>query len=355
VEAVDIDRASIVGPLDDQVLAKFAQAATRAGGALREFRYDPSYLAFLKASNGGVPLKQVFNTVTVNDRVVERFLHMCDLPAGHALGAASVPVSFYLVKDRLHRRLVPFANLFGGDMLCFDYSDMRGGRPSIKVWLHDDCFEDVFFVDEVAENFDKFLKQLRPLPPVAEKLEIEPGAWRFSGTMPLARIRSSLDIDPKSIIGPLDEDLISNFESMLRESLAIRCPDMEIDPAYVSFLRACNGGKPRKARLPVATVGVVAVKEFSHMLVFHWQDERSSSSTWSLWLMNRNGIARGLLPFATCDRDRVLCFDYSHRTNKRPAIVLSARTDNTDPNLDDRGANYPVAENFDALLDMKWS
>ncbi len=210
--------------------------------ALRGFQYDPSYLAFLKASNGGVPLKQVFNTVTVNDRVVERFLHMYDLLRARA-GAASVPVSFYLVKDRLHRRLVPFADLFGGDMLCFDYGDMRGGRPSIKAWLHDDCFDDVFFVDEVAENFDTFLKQLRPLAPVAEKVAIEPGAWRFSRTMPLARIRSSLDIDPKSVIGPLDEDLILSFESMLRESLAIKRPDMEIDPAYVSFLRTCNGGQ----------------------------------------------------------------------------------------------------------------
>ncbi len=91
------------------------------------------------------------------------------------------------------------------------------------------------------------------------------------------------------------------------------------------------------------------------MLVFHWQDDRSSSSTWSLWLIKRYGIARGLLPFATCDRNRVLCFDYSHLTDKRPAIVLSETTENRDPNLDDRGANYPVAENFDALLDMKWS
>lgn len=75
---------------------------------------------------------------------------------------------------------------------------------------------------------------------------------------------------------------------------------------------------------------------------------------WSRWLGTRYGIAKGLLPFATCDGNRVLCFDYSRLTDKRPAIVLSETTGNMSPNVENRGPNYPVAENFDALLDLKW-
>mgnify|MGYP002624264043 CR=1 FL=1 len=59
--------------------------------------------------------------------------------------------------------LMPFADLFAGDMLCFDFS--KPGRPKIVVWLHEKSPPDEPPETEfVAENFDEFLAMLYELP-----------------------------------------------------------------------------------------------------------------------------------------------------------------------------------------------
>lgn len=63
------------------------------------------------------------------------------------------------IEDRLNEYLLPFAVLFAGDMLCFDYRE--GSRPAVVVWLHEESAADCTPVTKpVAANFDEFLSLL---------------------------------------------------------------------------------------------------------------------------------------------------------------------------------------------------
>lgn len=350
-----VDSATRVGPFDEGLWSAFVSMLTRSGGAaFRAFSPDEGHLAFLRATNGGVPLRSLFTTRSGVTHVAERFLHIASLPPRHPLGASGVDVSFLLASDRLHDRLVPFAELFAGDMLCLDYGRLIHGRPSVVVWLHEECSEEEFVVDDVADNFDEFLKLLRAPAPTKEFRRSAPAAWVNSGTMPTERIQSAMDIDPATVQGPLDESLLQKFEIVLCRFRELGLDEIDLDPSFISFLRTCNGGRPKKPTLTFNGNEKTRVVEFAHMVTMDHMDPRRRTSMWSLWLGTRYGISRGLLPFATCDQSRVLCFDYSRLVGKRPAISLSETTGNMNPNVENRGVNYPVAENFDALLDLKW-
>jgi hypothetical protein len=67
------------------------------------------------------------------------------------------------VIDRINDYLIPFAVLFAGDMLCFDYENVdseTGGRPHVVVWFHEESEEDAPVTQLVADNFDEFLSVL---------------------------------------------------------------------------------------------------------------------------------------------------------------------------------------------------
>lgn len=311
-------------------------------------------MAFLRETNGGVPLRRLFTTRSGVTHVAERFLHIASLPPRHPWGACGIDVSFLLAVDRFHSRLMPIALLFGGDMLCLDYGRLVQGRPSVVVWLHEECSEEEFVVDEVADNFDEFLRLLRAPDPAKEFRRSAPAAWVTSGLMPIERIQRAMDIDPESSCGPLKVELLEKLEIHLCEYRELADDEVALDPTYVSFLKTCNGGRPRHPTVICAGSLHVKTVEFAHMFTMDALSPLRGSCLWSLWLRTQHGIAKGLLPFATCDGSRVLCFDYSRLVGKRPAIVLSETTGNMSPNIENRGANYPVAENFDALLDLKW-
>jgi hypothetical protein len=67
-----------------------------------------------------------------------------------------------MILDRLNDYLVPFAELFAGNFLCFDYEG--GGRPKVVVWRHEDSRDESPYTEFVAANFDEFLTKLRELP-----------------------------------------------------------------------------------------------------------------------------------------------------------------------------------------------
>jgi hypothetical protein len=151
------DPASLVGPLDERRVLASQQAFQD-----REMPivFDPSYIGHLTRYHGGIPKKRCFKTEEGREYLIERFLHFADEKKGEKdrLGWYHVNVCWSMMVDRLNDYLIPFAVLFAGDMLCFDYE--RGGRPKVVVWLHEKSKEDAPFTEFVAANFDEFLSKL---------------------------------------------------------------------------------------------------------------------------------------------------------------------------------------------------
>jgi hypothetical protein len=67
----------------------------------------------------------------------------------------SVAGTWGTIEDRLGKYLLPFAELFGGDKLCFDYAS--GDRPRIVVWFHEQWELGNPHTETVAADFDEFL------------------------------------------------------------------------------------------------------------------------------------------------------------------------------------------------------
>jgi hypothetical protein len=163
---------SFAGPLD--------RAHVAAVGASLGRRFDPDYLRHLARYHGGVPGKRFFPTAN-NVKVIERFLCMIPDPvADERHGWHDVEVVFDQLEDRLgddeETYLVPFAALFGGDFLCFDYRS--GDPPRVVAWDHEASEPGKPATEEVAAGFAEFLKTLRDdegVPPEAPRRKARPG------------------------------------------------------------------------------------------------------------------------------------------------------------------------------------
>jgi hypothetical protein len=152
---LDYDPSTLVGPLDTDELEEFERFLEESG---QPIQFDPAYLAHLSKFHGGVPAKRCFETAEGQHHVIERFLNFLDPKKDETLGWYNVNVTWSQMEDRLNEFLIPFATLFGGDMLCFDYE--AGGRPAVVVWLHEESSEDHPATSFVAADFDAFLRTL---------------------------------------------------------------------------------------------------------------------------------------------------------------------------------------------------
>lgn len=124
----------------------------------------PSYVAMLRASNGGVPLTPCF-AHRGRDRLIERMLAVLDDPDAHgALGVYEVEVVWGQIFDRLSSNpdligadVVPIAALFAGDFACLDYRS-GVGEPTVVLWQHDAEVQPS--LETVAPSFEAFLAML---------------------------------------------------------------------------------------------------------------------------------------------------------------------------------------------------
>ena len=60
--------------------------------------------------------------------------------------------------DRMGPYLMPFAELFAGDLLCFDYENE--GEPKVVLWFHELSRPGEPYVELVSNSFDEFLFKL---------------------------------------------------------------------------------------------------------------------------------------------------------------------------------------------------
>src|SRR5262249_43683027 len=87
--------------------------------------------------------------------VLQRFLNFLPSGSGHKVEQYSVEAIWSMVSDRLGLFLMPFGELFAGDLLCFDHE--KGNPPRVVVWFHEHPAHTV----AVATNFLEFMEMLR--------------------------------------------------------------------------------------------------------------------------------------------------------------------------------------------------
>lgn len=122
--------------------------------------FDNSYIDYLLRGFRG---QRYFSTIAGESHSITTVLNFLPADSSHPLSDYSVPNTWGLISDRMGMYLMPFAELFGGDMLCFDYQ--KDGRPQVVVWYHDRSRpgQDPY-TEPVASNFDDFIELLRNTP-----------------------------------------------------------------------------------------------------------------------------------------------------------------------------------------------
>jgi SMI1-KNR4 cell-wall len=147
---IEFEPGSCAGPLDPTEVSSVER--------MIGLRFSRSYLEFLSNCNGGSPKSRNFD-VPNNTKVIERFLCITKNYRDDARhGPYNVGVVWSQVGDRLNDYLIPFAALFGGDLLCFDYEGRK--EPRIVWWDHEKSDELDPHTESVANDFSDFLEML---------------------------------------------------------------------------------------------------------------------------------------------------------------------------------------------------
>lgn len=124
---------------------------------LMELEFPDEFLRFLDRHNGGVPRARHFR-LGKNVKVVERFLALVKRYRTHPLGPFDIGVVWSSIEDRLNEFLMPFAVVYPGDFLCFDFTEHDD--PPVVLWVHDRSSEDAPHLVPVADDFRAFLSGL---------------------------------------------------------------------------------------------------------------------------------------------------------------------------------------------------
>lgn len=120
-------------------------------------RFPPDFVALMKLHNGGIP-KHKFFRMKNNVKVLDQFLAFVPDYQTNPYGDLDIGVVWSNIEDRLTDNLVPFAMVFPGDYLCFDFQD--GEPPKVVLWIHDRSTEANPATVEVAANLTAFLSML---------------------------------------------------------------------------------------------------------------------------------------------------------------------------------------------------
>src|SRR5262245_18257324 len=119
------DPKSLDGPLDEQEIADLEQWLRAS--EYEKIQFDRSYIDHVSRFHGGVPGKRYFETSSGTKHGIQRFLNFLKPDLNNPLSQYSVEGTWSLLSDRMGKHLMPFAELYFGDMLCFDYEPE--GRP----------------------------------------------------------------------------------------------------------------------------------------------------------------------------------------------------------------------------------
>ncbi len=139
------------------VAGKFTDEYVSAVEEMTELEFTEDFMDFLNRHNGGTPKKQFF-PLDKNVKVLQFFLCLEPNYKESDFGETDIAVVWSQIGDRLNDYLIPFAAVFAGDFLCFDYED--NDEPKIVLWNHDLSEEGEPVTEPVADNFEEFLLML---------------------------------------------------------------------------------------------------------------------------------------------------------------------------------------------------
>lgn len=154
IHDLQYDSDSFAGPFQEDRLLKFQEYLNATSSATIAF--DPAYIDHLRRFHGGIPGKRFFKTASGMGHAIVRFLNFA--ACEHVLGDYGVNATWSSLAERFGDTLIPFAELFAGDYLCFDHS--RSTVSRVVVWLHEESREDAPCVEPVADTFEQFLAML---------------------------------------------------------------------------------------------------------------------------------------------------------------------------------------------------
>jgi len=149
-----IDPATTAAPFADSALADIED--------MIHLPLPADYVEHLRKHNGGKPRRRYFR-VGRNEKVIERFLCIVADYKKDPNGEFDLGVVWSDVADRMEDRLVPFASLFAGDYLCFDYQSSKA-NPKVVVWDHELSRVGRVTQHAVADSFEEFLSLLTDKP-----------------------------------------------------------------------------------------------------------------------------------------------------------------------------------------------
>lgn len=157
VPEMSFQEGTLVEPFDKAELSAFSNWLKRSGYSA--IKFDPYYIKFLQKYHGGSPLRRYFEAMNGEGHVLVRFLNYLPSDSRNSLKQYNAESIWSLTSDRMGMFLIPFAELFAGDYLCFDHSE--AGKPRVAVWYHERSKPECNPVtDPVDDSFEEFLTKL---------------------------------------------------------------------------------------------------------------------------------------------------------------------------------------------------
>ena len=138
-------------------IGEFDEEFVKKTETMINLKFPPDFVEFLKKHNGGA-LKQRYFKLDSNVKVLETFLAVVPDYKNHPRGELDIGVVWTWIEDRLNDYLLPFAAVYPGDYLCFDYEN--SDPPKVVLWIHDQSEENEPATEPVAGSFAQFLGML---------------------------------------------------------------------------------------------------------------------------------------------------------------------------------------------------
>jgi hypothetical protein len=138
-------------------IGEFDEEFVKKTEKMINLKFPTDFVEFLKKHNGGAPKKRYFKLGS-NVKVLETFLAVVPDYKTHPRGELDIGVVWTWIEARLNDYLLPFAAVYPGDYLCFDYE--TGDPPKVVLWIHDQSEEDEPATEPVAGSFAQFLEML---------------------------------------------------------------------------------------------------------------------------------------------------------------------------------------------------
>lgn len=144
------------------IIPNFSMEMVKRTERMIGLKLPEDYLKHIQEYNGGIPKTNQFRLPQSKRAfLIRRMLGYIDDYATSKYGMYNVGVTWSQVEGRLNDYLLPFAALFGGDLLCFDYDqNIANSAPKVVLWAHELSDQNSPVTFYVAANFSEFAELL---------------------------------------------------------------------------------------------------------------------------------------------------------------------------------------------------